>query len=315
MPYPVELTAPDISAYARGNAGIGYVHTFDSGAPGPHACVNAVMHGNEICGAIAVHRFLEAGLRPARGRLTFAFVNVGAFLRFDPRAPDDSRFVDEDMNRVWEVDRLDGDERSAELERARLLRPLFDDVDCLLDIHSMGTLSEPILLCNGLDKERDLARRMRYPRTVACGSGHVVGRRLIEYAPFHDTGNDRTALLIECGQHWDAASAVVAVDTALYFLDALEMLPGGLDEAGVTCREPAPQWMLDVTDGYAAKSDDFRFVGPFVGLEEFERAGTLVAIDGGDEVRTPYDGCVLVMPNHRAEKGKRVLRFARRRAD
>ena len=279
MTYPIELSAPDISAYRGGSSGIEYVHSFEGSKAGPHVCVNALMHGNEICGALALHRFLEAGLRPARGRLSFAFVNVAAYLRFDPDAPDDSRFVDEDMNRVWEAERLDGVGRTSELERARRLRPLFDTVDYLLDIHSMGTLSEPILLCNGLDKERALARRMGYPPTVACGSGHVVGRRLIEYAPFHDTGNGRTALLIECGQHWQASAAVVAIDVALYFLDALQMLPDGFMDANVTCRTPPAQWMLDVTDGYTAKTDAFRFVEPFVGLERFAEAGTLIAVD------------------------------------
>jgi len=214
MSHPIELQAPDIAAYRHGNTGVDYVHRFDSGKPGPHVCVNAVMHGNEICGVIALDRFLKAQLRPERGVLTLCFVNVDAFLSFDPDDPGESRFIDEDMNRVWVEDRLDGDEQTAELRRARALRPIFDSVDYLLDIHSMSTLSEPILLCNGLASERELARNMCYPRTVACGSGHIVGKRLIEYTPFNDARNDKTALLIECGQHWTRDAGPAAIDTA-----------------------------------------------------------------------------------------------------
>ena len=314
MSHPIELHAPNIEAYREGNTGIEYVHQFDSGRPGPHVCVNAVMHGNEICGAITLDHLFKAQLRPQRGVLTLCFVNVDAFLSFDPAAPEESRFIDEDMNRVWVEDRLDSNEQSAELRRARALRPMFDTVDYLLDIHSMSTLSEPIMLCNGLATERELARNMTYPRTVACGSGHIVGKRLIEYTPFNDPNNDRTALLIECGQHWTRDAGPAALDTALYFLRALDMLPDGFFDAHVTTATPAAQQILDVTHGYTTKTEHFEFAQTFVGLEEFADEGTLIATDGEEEIRTPYPRCVLVMPHVVREKNRRVLRFARHSA-
>ena len=311
MSYPVELSAPDISRYRVGNTGVEYVHTFDSGQPGPSVCVNAVMHGNEICGAIAVHRLLEAGLRPAQGRLTLCFVNAPAFLQFDPQQPEESRCVEEDLNRVWVTERLDGPDRSVDLERARALRPVFEAQDYLLDIHSMSTRSAPIMLVHGLDKERDLARRMGYPRTVAAGAGHINGRRLIEYAHFNNPNDHRTALLVECGQHWHRDTAIVAMDTALYFLHTLDMLPQGFMAAHLTCQEPEAQQFLDVIEGYSVKTDEFAFAEAFVGLETFEAAGALIATDGGEAVRTPEDGCVLIMPNHKATKGGRAFRLGR----
>ncbi len=48
-----------------------------------------------------------------------------------------SRFIDEDFNRVWDKDTLDGPRQSSELARARAMRPVFDSADLLLDIHSM----------------------------------------------------------------------------------------------------------------------------------------------------------------------------------
>ena len=102
MTYPVELTPPDIEPYRKGNTGIEYVTTFDSGKPGPHVAVLALTHGNEICGAIAVDRLFKLGVKPAHGRLSLAFSNVGAFKTFDPKNPSASRFIDEDINRVWD---------------------------------------------------------------------------------------------------------------------------------------------------------------------------------------------------------------------
>ena len=159
--------------------------------------------------------------------------------------------------------------------------------------------------------ERALARNMTYPRTVACGSGHIVGKRLIEYTPFNDPGNDKTALLIECGQHWARDAAPAALDTALYFLRALDMLPDGFFEAHVATAEPAAQQMLDVTHGYTTKTEHFEFTQAFVGLAEFADENTLIATDGADEIRTPYLRCVLVMPHAVKERNRRVLRFAR----
>ena len=99
-PYAVEITPPDLSAYASGNTGIPYVWTFDSGRGGPHVALTALVHGNELCGAVALDWLFRMGLRPSCGRLSMAFVNVRAFGAFDPKVPDGSRWVDDDFNRL-----------------------------------------------------------------------------------------------------------------------------------------------------------------------------------------------------------------------
>ena len=43
-------------------------------------------------------------------------------------------------------------------------------------------------------------------------------------------------------------------------------------------------------------------------------AGTLLARDGDDEVRTPYDDCVLIMPTRRPKLGETAVRLGRRRS-
>src|SRR3546814_15804523 len=126
----VALPAPDISTWRRGNADVDYVHVLDSGRPGPEALINAIVHGNELCGAIAVDALLRAGFRPTRGRLTLCFANPDAYRRFDPATPTRSRFVDEDMNRLWTADRLDGAATPVELNRARALRPQIGRAAC-----------------------------------------------------------------------------------------------------------------------------------------------------------------------------------------
>jgi predicted deacylase len=167
----VELKAPDIDPHRASNTGTDYVHTFDSGVPGPHVMVNALTHGNEICGAIVVDQLLRARVRPTKGRLTLAFANVAAFLRFDPANPYATRFVDEDFNRVWTPSTLDGKGATVELKRARELRPFIDAAEYLLDIHSMLEPSPPVMICGPLDKGIRFAFEVGIPEHVVSDAG------------------------------------------------------------------------------------------------------------------------------------------------
>ncbi|MBC7134467.1 MAG: succinylglutamate desuccinylase/aspartoacylase family protein [Oceanibaculum nanhaiense] len=312
--YPVELTAPDIEPYRKGNTGIEFVTSFDSGVPGPHVAINAITHGNEICGAIALDALLKQGVRPVKGKLSFAFVNHMAYSRFDATNPDASRFVDEDFNRVWVEDRLDGSEDTVELRRARELRPFFDSVDLLLDIHSLGTYSEPLMICHGLEKERTFAAEVNFPAYIMCGSGHIVGRRIIEYTPFNDPKNDKVALLVECGQHWAASSGRVAMDTAMHFLRVSGVVDPAVIARNLTPegKTPPKAQIWEVTGGLTAKTEDFRFAEEYIGMEVIEKAGTPIAYDDGETLVTPYDDCLLMMPSYKQGVGMRKLRLCRR---
>src|ERR1700739_1232672 len=77
--FKVHIDRPDISDWIPGNTGLRGFTSFDSGQPGPHVALLAQMHGNEIAGAIVLDRLLRAGLRPARGKLSFGFANLTAF--------------------------------------------------------------------------------------------------------------------------------------------------------------------------------------------------------------------------------------------
>jgi len=210
--YAIDLTPPDISPYRKGNTGIDYVTTFDSGKPGPHVYVNALTHGNEICGAIAVDRLFRLGVRPAQGKLSLGFANVAAFQTFDPRNPTASRFVDEDINRLWDAATLNGQRKSVELARARELRPFIETVDFLLDIHSMQHATEALMLAGLTEKSLELAHRVGAPRLIVRDKGHSAGGRMRDYGALGDPASPKAALLIECGQHWEKAAAEVAHD-------------------------------------------------------------------------------------------------------
>jgi predicted deacylase len=313
LAYSVELTPPDIEPYRAGNTGIDYVTRFVAAEPGPQVLVTALTHGNEICGAIALDRLLHAGVRPRRGTLTLAFDNVAAYREFDPRYPIASRFVDEDFNRLWAPATLDGQRRSVELERARALRPIVDDADFLLDLHSMQYATAPLMLAGLLPRSRELARRVGIPELIMCDKGHAAGPRMRDYGGFGDPESAKTALLIECGQHWERRSAEVAMDVTLRFLIALGSVTsedvaalGGPDFAA----HPR-QRVIEVTEAVTISGERFDFAGEFRGLEVLPEKGTLIGRDDGREVRTPYDNCILIMPSRRLVKGQTAVRLGR----
>jgi predicted deacylase len=307
----VEITAPDLGAYRRGNGDIPGVTTFEGGRPGPHVVITALVHGNELCGAFALLRLLEQEVRPCRGRLSLAFVNLAAFDAFDPSSSKASRYLDEDLNRVWSPATLDGPRRSRELDRAREIRALIERADFLLDIHSMQTAAPPLLLTGVTDKGRRLAAAMGFPRCIVADAGHRNGARIRDFGVFGDPDSPRTAVLVECGQHWAKRSVAVAIATCRQFLAALDVVePRLLDRLG---RAPAtgPQGVVEVTEAVTVADGRFRFTKDFQGLEVIPKAGTVIAYDGAQPVRTPYDHCVLIMPSRRLAPGFTAVRLGR----
>jgi predicted deacylase len=258
--------------------------------------VNAVTHGNEICGAIAVDRLLAMGLRPSRGTLTLSFANVEAFLRFDPAQPYATRFIDEDFNRVWRPETLDGGRDSAELRRARQLRPFVESADYLLDIHSMLEPSPAVMICGPLDKGIDFAFDVGIPRYIVSDEGHANGTRMRDFGGFGDPASPKNALLVECGQHWERSAAAVAWQTTWRFLRHLGVVDPALATREIEAAATPAQMLVRVTEAVVARTSSFRFAREFAGMEAVPKAGDPIAYDGDTVVRAPYDDCVLVMP-------------------
>ena len=307
---PVELEAVDITPYKAGNTGIDYVTTFDSGKPGPHVAVTAVVHGNELCGAIAVDWLFRQEVRPVAGKLSLAFANVEAYLAFDPDDPTTSRFLDEDFNRVWSPKKLDGDGRTLELERARAIRPFIDKVDLLFDIHSMQKQSAPLILSGPLERGRQLAQAVGVPELVVSDAGHAEGVRMRDYGGFADPASSKNALLIECGQHWEKPAGDLAIASAVRFLRATGAVAPDFGE-GHTGPD-AKQVFAEVSGPVTIHSEaGFTFAKEWTSGEVVEKAGTLIGHDGDEPVTTPYDNCMLVMPTMKPWKGQTAVRLAR----
>ena len=307
----IEVDFPNLDRWAAGNTGTPYVWSFGSGKAGPHVCLQSLTHGNEVCGAIALDWLLATGVRPHHGTLSICFANIDAYRAFDHADPYASRCIDEDFNRLWTDEVLAGRRRSADLDRARQLRPLYDRVDYLLDLHSMTDPCPPLAMAGRQRKGVELARAVGLPEHVVIDGGHAAGKRLRDYAFFDDAEDPRNALLIECGQHWERAAPTVARQATLRFLRHFGMLDAAFLDAHIDRTPHAPQRVIEVTATVTIHSDEFAFMVPVHGLGVVAEAGTLLARDGDADVRTPYDNCVLIMPTRRPKKGETAVRLGR----
>jgi len=296
-----EVLPRDISAYRQGNTGIDYVHRFESGKPGPHVLVNALTHGNEICGMVAATHLLDTGVRPKIGTLTVSFAHVEAYNAFEPERPYDNRQIVHNLNRVWSDEWLDGPEDSPELRRARELRPVVAAAEHILDIHSTSQDVVPFWVYPDFERNASVAMAIGLPPVhLVMPNGLGSGTPLIQHGQHAGADAPGAAIVVECGQHFKRAAADLATEVTLRFLAHF-----GLIERGPT-PAPEPQRRFELLQTHIIQSEDFRFVRPLIGFETFAK-GELIATNGPDEIRAPCDECTVFMPAQRVIVGREAV--------
>ena len=112
------------------------------------------------------------------------------------------------------------------------------------------------MLAGPLEKGRKLAREVGFPALVVCDEGHAAGRRMRDYGAFADPSSPKSALLVECGQHWSRRTVEVARETALRFLARFGLIDR--ERAGIG-HVPPPQRVVEVTHPITIATDAFRF--------------------------------------------------------
>jgi predicted deacylase len=307
------LTPPDITLTRQGNTDVEGVWLFDSHAPGPFTVVTALIHGNEICGPWAVQELIEnIQTRKAvlkQGKLCLILCNLAAFDRFNANDLHASRFVDEDMNRVWSTDKLQN-ASTQERKRANELLPFVTQADYLLDVHSMHDPGDPLLLTGLSSRDFEFTQKLRVPGHIIIDAGHSEGVRL------RDFKTETTALLVECGFHLAPSSKLVAKQSVARFLMATGQLQDGMFDQSWGLRELESSTFLAkevaVTHAIVAKTNEMKFKEEWHNMQTLPKEGQLLAVDGNMIFRTPYDNCTLIMPSlKQLRPGVTVVRLAK----
>jgi succinylglutamate desuccinylase len=302
-----EVLPRDLSAYRQGNTGIPYVHRFESGKPGPHVLINALTHGNEICGMTAATHLLDTGVRPKIGTLTVSFANVAAYESFDKSEPFKSRLLVHNLNRIWSPELLEGTDDSPELRRAREMRPVVAAADHILDIHSTAQDVVPFWVYPAFERNSQAALAIGNPPVhLVMPRGLGSGTPLIQHGRHGlKDGTAGAAMVVECGQHFLKSASDLATEVALDFLAYF-----GLMDPRPGRKAPGPQRRFELLETHIIKTPQFRFARPVVGFEVFAK-GELVYTDGPDEVRAPVDNCTIFMPSREATVGKEAVYLTR----
>jgi len=297
---PLEVLPRVLSAYKAGNTGIDYVHRFESGKPGPHVLINALTHGNEFCGMVAVCDLLDRSVRPRIGTLTLSFANVAAYESFDPVNPFASRQITHNLNRVWSAEMLDGSEDSVELRRARAMRPAVLAAQHILDIHSTSQDVVPFWVYPDYPRNSSVAMALPRPGVhLVMPKGLGSGVPLIEHGLHAGANGPGAAMVVECGQHFRQATADLAIVVAHDLLVHLGLLEGVPTAA-------APQRRFELLQTCVIQTTDFAFTRKLIGFENFAK-GELIATDGVDEIRSPCDDCTVFMPAREAIVGREAV--------
>ena len=287
-------------------------------APGPSLLVLGAVHGNEVCGAHAIARTIDAlqqgCLVLARGRLTLLPVaNPLAFAQ-------GTREGERNLNRrfVPAAHPVDYEDHVT-----RQLAPVLAAHDALLDLHSFHTPGQPFAMVGPRNnrgarepfaraaEEMALARALGAPQVVE-GWLEVYDRAARARGETPDDEGIGTneymrsqggyAVTLECGQHGDPAAIDVAeraLHGALAHLGLAQVAaPARFDGVAARLRDV----VLRDAEGDRLTRDWHSF--------DAVRAGEVIAVRAnGQAVRAPRDGCVL-FPHPEADVGQELFYLA-----
>jgi uncharacterized protein len=268
----------------------------------PKLAIVGAIHGNEHCGLSAITRLqteLASGaLELARGTLFLVHGNPAATeqrLRHTSSGRDlnrmfDYRFVDELAPTLWE----------REHHRAIELRPVFEQVDAVLDLHSTTAPTPPFAIASRVPASEPfaLALGLEYVTTGWDGPDLLGDQVLLAQL----TRRELPGVAVECGQHDEPGATEIAYRSALRALSYFGMLGDHASEPAPPCKR------LVIRAAIKRPSATFRFERPLHGMQTL---GPGDVIGHGDHlllsVRNP---CYVVMPNDQVAVGDDLLYIA-----
>lgn len=301
------------------------VGRYRGGEEGPLlVCVGGI-HGNEPAGVEALRRVLGrlADERPVfRGEVVGVAGNLEALSR-------STRFVDEDLNRIWTLERVArvrdrglaaadaGSSSTEEREMSGVLRLLEsilpDDAEGrevhVVDLHTTSSESVPFVTLSDSLGNRAFARQ--FPLPLVLGLEEELEGTLLDYVDHLG----HVAIGIEGGSH-RAPSSVDHLERAVWLaLASLEMValdaapePGRLRRSLARAAEDVPS-LFEVRYRHALRDGDGYRMDP--GYRNFQEvgAGEVVGRDRRGPVRAPEAGRIfLPLYQDQGEEGFFVVR-------
>jgi L,D-peptidoglycan transpeptidase YkuD (ErfK/YbiS/YcfS/YnhG family)/predicted deacylase len=274
--------------------------------PGPRLLVTGAVHGNEICGPLAISRAIadcrSGKLAIRRGQVTFVpIVNMKAF-----RA--NTREGDRNLNRNLSPRANPADNEDLV---GNVLCGLLREHDVLLDIHSFRSQGEAFVFVGPEDnngeiepfrssrQESEFALRLG-PTTIMHGWLPTYARAALERRRRGGEGNPAEGVgtteymrsvggygvTLECGQHSDPRAVEVAYHAII----------NALGHLGLTDARPQPATIektIEIVDAVLCDSAGDRLARDFVTGDAVRSGETIAVRADGVRLTAPSDGFVV----------------------
>lgn len=267
-------------------------HNFKGAAPGKSVLVLGGIHGNEVCGTIAIRRFLQdladGKVTIARGQVTFLpCVNVEA-------QDKDVRYIDQNLNRLLRP--VPNPVTYEESLMSDLCHHL-EQCDVLLDLHSAHTPTAPHTFVDPKDRPEETEYARIIGADYALTSWRSMYLKLTGYDPNTSIGTTEyargfgaTVMTLECGSHKDPVAiefAYQAITRALAYF--------GLIDAPAPTPKDIPFIQMHTVFYKEREGSMVRDFGNF----EPVQAGEIIArYDDGETLCAPVDGCMVLPRPH-----------------
>lgn len=279
-------------------------HLFASENPGPRVLIFGAVHGNEVCGPIAIGRVMEklnsGALKIEKGRVTFVPVANPAAHAAGQRS------IERNLNRYFLPN---PSPKFYEDRLTNILAPMIAEADYFIDLHSTTAGGIPFASVEGTDDEEDqMAAAMGADVVLFGWHGAYAASGKPDPDPAESMGttayarkNGAKGVLLECGQHKDPASADVAEKAILGVLGKI-----GIVAARTAPPASKPRRIRAAQVVFRAEGGKFtQNWGNFSPV----KAGQEVAVrEDGAPILSPIDGCI-VLPNPGAPVGTEWLYF------
>lgn len=271
------------------------IYCFDARQPGKHLLILGGIHGNEICGPLALQSLINeissSALEICRGKLTIVPV-------CNPRAyQEGKRFIEKDLNRFFR--RLNSRPDTYEENLALELIPLVETCDYVLDIHSLTIASEPFVIQDYLDKNSlAFGAALGFSTMI---TGWPEAQKLHQDNPIYDVcacakTYRKASTVVECGQDLDQQAQIHARGSAIAAIRFLDLIPGN---------PVSPNKITQVfhIDKVIFHSPGSCFPKDWCNLE-LVRRGEIIATFADGRTITSEKDCHIIMPNPAPISGK-----------
>jgi len=273
----------------------GSIITIKGSRPGKTLTIIAGVHGQEICGVLALREVLRAiadkELIIRAGEVNFIFANLPALAR-------GARQIDMNLNRAFRpLEQLTEKEKNSyERGRAEQLMPYLAESDALLDIHSSTNKeSTPFIICE--PHSYPIAKMLPFP--IRSHGWDVIEAGGTDY---YVNLNGGQGICIECGSHDDPLAPQRALESIKIFLMLL-----GVIEITKEIREIPNQRVINANFIYKTVVNfDYRGSYPDFGSV---KKNELIGYDGGREIRVPKDS-LIIFPQKREKSQQEAFILA-----